>query len=235
MLRKSTIPQLLLTFLMLTVPGCSSAATSTTQPPTAVAVTVDVSTEEAVVTATATVILTSTVTPALEKVMLTFTKDAFCRKGPSVQYFDVGSFNQGDTTQAEGRNDTDPRWWYVLMANGVEHCWVSESTVQPRAEAEALPIQLAEKALPETPSDFSIINRVCKAGGFANTLGWTASSNVDGYYVYLNGEQIQDIVKETQTSYINKAPMNQPITYELEAYNNIGFGERVLIEDPGCP
>src|SRR3990172_6024899 len=140
MLRKSTITQLLLIFLMVTVSACSPAATATVQPPTAPPATF---TEVAVLTtSTPTVIPTSTDTPAPEKVVLTFIKNAFCRKGPSVQYFDVGSFNQGDSAQAEGRSDTDPRWWYVLMANGVEHCWVSDSTVGPNAAAEALPVQL---------------------------------------------------------------------------------------------
>jgi hypothetical protein len=46
---------------------------------------------------------------------------------------------------------------------------------------------------------------------------------------------IQDIGRGTQTSYVIKLPMNQPVSYALEAYNNVGTGEPISIEDPGCP
>jgi hypothetical protein len=88
----------------------------------------------------------------------------------------------------------------------------------------------------QTPTDLWA-DRVCnpKKGGFAVTLNWTPSSTADGYYVYLNGELIQQIKKPTRTSYVIKLPMNEPVSYALEAYNSIGSGERLTIEDPGCP
>ena len=234
MLRKPTITQLLLAFLMITVSGCVSVDTGTDLPPSPVTVTdVPTTTPTGTPTASPTGTRLPTDTPAPEKVILTFTKNAFCRKGPSVQYFDAGSFNPGDTAQAEGRNDTDPRWWYVRKPNG-EHCWVSETTVEPNADAEALPVQLPEKSLPQTPPDL-YADRVCKPNGFAVTLNWTPSNTADGYYVYLNRELIQEIKKPTQTSYVIKLPMNEPVSYALEAYNSIGLGERITIEDPGCP
>jgi hypothetical protein len=233
MIQRATITQLALSLLIITCAGCTPADAGTSLPPTRTPATAAVS--AAVNTSTAIVIPTYTDTPAPEKVVLTFTKNAFCRKGPGTQYFDVGSFKEGDTTEAQGRNDTDPRWWYVLKSNG-EHCWVSETTVQPNPAAEALPVQLPEKALPLTPPDL-YADRICKPkkGGFAVTLNWTPSSNADGYYVYLNGEQIEDIKKPTQTSYVIKLPMNEPVSYAFEAYNSIGSGERLVIEDPGCP
>ncbi len=233
MLRKSTIAQLLFSFLVITVSGCAgsglpSSAAAVTDVPTGT------STAKVIPTHTVTATASRTDTPAPSPIVLTFVKNAFCRKGPSTQYFDVGSFKQGDTAQADGRNDTDPRWWYVLKPNG-EHCWVSETTVQPNAAADALPVQLPEKALPQTPPDLHA-DRICKpAKGFIVNLIWTPSSTADGYYVYLNGEQVQDIKKPTQTSYVIKLPMNQPVSYALEAYNSIGSGQRLTIEDPGCP
>jgi hypothetical protein len=242
MTRKSTTPQLLLSFLTITILGCGlidSAASLPTTSPTAVEQ--PVSTATAVAAATIAIPPTAlpsptvppTEVPAPKQVPLTFTKDAFCRKGPGVQYFDKGSFKQGNTAQADGRSDTEPRWWYMLMSNG-DHCWVSDTTVKPDAEAEALPIQKPEQSLPETPSDV-YADRVCKKGGFAVTLNWTPSNTADGYYVYLNGEQIQDITKGTQKSYVIKLPMNEPVTYALEAYNNVGTGEAITLQDPGCP
>jgi len=239
--RKSMLPQLFLSFLLLTISGCNiPAGSAVSQPTTAPAITQPpLSTPTVASTATAEVPPTasSTATPtevlAPKQVALTFTKDAFCRKGPSVQYFDKGSFNKGATAQAEGRNDTEPRWWYMLMSNG-DHCWVSDTTVKPDPNALSLPIQKAEKSLPETPTDV-YADRVCKAGGFAVTLNWTPSNTADGYYVYLNGEQIQDITRGTQKSYVIKLPKNQSMNYGLEAYNTVGTGEAITLEDPGCP
>jgi len=225
---------------MITISGCVPTNSATTSLPTSpTAVRLPVSTETAVVVPatdvppTALPTTSPTETPAPKTVTLTFTKNAFCRKGPGAQYFDIGSFTQGDTAQAEGRNDTEPRWWYMLMSNG-DHCWVSDTTVQPDAEAEGLPVQLPQKSLPQTPPDV-YADRVCKKGGFAVTRNWTASSTAEGKYVYLNGEMIQDIGKGTQTSYVIKLPMNQPVSYALEAYNNVGNGAPISIEDPGCP
>lgn len=53
--------------------------------------------------------------------------------------------------------------------------------------------------------------------------------------MYLNGEQIQEIKKPTQTSYLIKLPMNEPVSYAFEAYNSIGYDQRFTFEDPGCP
>ncbi|NOQ40112.1 MAG: hypothetical protein GQ562_07310 [Anaerolineales bacterium] len=30
--------------------------------------------------------------------------------------------------QIEGRNQTEPRWWWVRIPGTSEHCWVSDST-----------------------------------------------------------------------------------------------------------
>jgi hypothetical protein len=29
--------------------------------------------------------------------------------------------------------------------------------------------------------------------------------------------------------------MNEPVSYAFEAYDSIGYGERFIIDDPGCP
>jgi hypothetical protein len=244
MSRKSTFPQLLLSFLLIVIiSACNLPGGAASVPPSPAAVAQPVATNTAAPVATVEVPPTAkpteaptespTETPAPTAVSLTFTKDAFCRKGPGVQYFDKGSFKNGTTAQAEGRNDVEPRWWYMLMQNG-DHCWVADTTVKPDPNAEALPIQKAEKSLPETPTDL-YADRVCKPGGFAVTLNWTPSSTADGYYVYLNGEVIQEIKKATQKSYVIKLPLNEPQSYGLEAYNDIGKGEQIILEDPGCP
>jgi hypothetical protein len=218
----------ILFLFMILITACASAPGMT---PT---VTLPVPTQTAAPSNTPTItpglLPTHTFTP--EAIMLTFTKNAFCRRGPSTQYFDIGSFNAGDTTQAVGRNDTDPRWWYVLRAEA-GYCWVSESTVELNPAAGALPVREPEKSLPQTPPDLWV-DRICKQAGFAVTLNWTPSSTADGYSVYVNGVQKQDIKKATQKSYVIKLPKNQPVSYSFEAYNSIGTGERITFED-ACP
>jgi hypothetical protein len=223
MLRKSTL------FLFMTlITACANATgmtpTITLPAPTQTAVPLNTS------TITSTSLPTHTSTP--QAIILTFTKNAFCRRGPSTQYFDIGSFKAGDTTQAVGRNDAEPRWWYVLRAEA-GYCWVSESTVELNPAAEALPVREPEKSLPQTPPDLWV-DRVCKQAGFAITLNWAPSSTADGYIVYVNGEQRQDIKKATQKSYVIKLPKNEPVSYSFEAYNSIGTGERITFED-ACP
>jgi hypothetical protein len=236
MLRKSMFTQLTLSFLLIIVSGCNAPTNDPGLPPAP--------TQPAIsTTPTATLVLPTTTpttmplpsnTPTPAKIFLTFTKNAFCRKGPGVEYFDKGSFDLGVSAEAQGRNDTEPRWWYMLMENG-DHCWVSDSTVESNPQAESLPVQLPEKSLPITPADVWA-DRVCKPGkGFSVTLNWTASSTADGYYVYLNGELHQDVTRGTQTSYVLKLPLNEPASYAFEAYNSIGYGERITFDDPGCP
>ena len=58
----------------------------------------------------------------------TFSKNAFCRKGPGLAYEDVTAFLQDTSVQIDGRNQEDPRWWWVLIPDTSAHCWVSDST-----------------------------------------------------------------------------------------------------------
>ena len=165
---------------------------------------------------------------------LTFTKNAFCRKGPSALYRDVSSFKQGDTAQADGRNEDDPRWWWVQVPNSTKHCWVSHITVETNNLAEVLPIQPTESLeLPEIPTDFVISQRICSQNGYALKLAWTASAGAEGYSLYRNGEEIAGF-KAHQTVYQEKPPINKTLLYELEAFNDNGFSERLSVED-SCP
>ena len=166
-------------------------------------------------------------------IILTFAKNAFCRKGPGSLYRDISSFNQGDTAQADGRNDTDPRWWWVQIPNNTEHCWVSYVTVDPNDLAENLPIQPVALQLPAAPSSFTISKRACSANGYSLQLAWSKSSGADGYTLYLNGQQIATF-KANQTTYQEKPPLDKSLHYELEAFNKSGFSSRLVVEDR-CP
>lgn len=176
----------------------------------------------------------NTDTPAPKTpIFLTFTKNAYCRRGPSTLYRDISSFNQGDTAQADGRNDGDPRWWWVQMTNGQEHCWVSHTTVETNELAENLPIQTVSLELPEAPSDFVVSKRACTGKSYSLRLAWTKSPDADGYILYRNGEELATF-KANQTNYEESPPMDQYLLYELSAFNANGYSERLGVED-NCP
>jgi hypothetical protein len=244
------IAQLMLAFLSIALVGCSTVdvgglpeyptgvtSNATLSGPSPAAIGSGLATDPVYPSPTPTLVPPTPLpasSPTPEEIVLTFAKDAFCRKGPGEEYFDSGSFNRGDSTQAEGRSETDPRWWFVVAADGAGRCWVSDTTVEPNETAEFLPVQEPLEALPQTPPDLWA-DRICKANGFLVTLNWTPSWTADGYYVYLDGGQVQDIKDPTRTSYVMKLEMKRPVSYGLEAYNSVGYGEKIIIDDPGCP
>ena len=95
-----------------------------------------VSTETPADTATATITATAT----LDGPIITFIKNANCRKGPGSNYDVVTSYLKGQTLQILGRNpDFSNTWWYVNMPTGGK-CWVSFSTGQAYGDFDAIPI-----------------------------------------------------------------------------------------------
>ncbi len=55
-------------------------------------------------------------------------KNAFCRIGPSQEYEIVATFLDLSSVKIDGLNQDDPRWWWVLVPDSDDHCWVSDST-----------------------------------------------------------------------------------------------------------
>lgn len=84
------------------------------------------------------------------KPLLTFKLNAFCRIGPGTVYPDAGSFEKGQQTQIDGRNDQDPRWWWVQKLNSNDHCWVSYITGDTSGPVDAVPLQAAPSPPPPT-------------------------------------------------------------------------------------
>jgi hypothetical protein len=81
----------------------------------------------------------------------TFSKNAFCRKGPSLAYEDMTAFPQGQSVQIDGRNADEPRWWWVLIPGSSGHCWVSDSTGSAAGSFEGVDT-VAAPPLPPMPT-----------------------------------------------------------------------------------
>lgn len=70
-----------------------------------------------------------TATFTLEPSMVTAITTANCRSGPDTQFDILGSLHEGQTALVDGRN-TEGTWFWVRQVRGVEHCWISEITVE---------------------------------------------------------------------------------------------------------
>ncbi len=177
----------------------------------------------------------STPTPIAspEPATVTFIKNAFCRKGPGVNYDDIASGLNGQTATVEGRNQ-DNSWWYILNPDGKTRCWVSNTTVETHGPANESPI-LPAPPLPDPVNEFVIGKRMCSPNGFKILLSWSKpTADFMGYRLYRNSELIATF-KSNQTTYQDSPPMQQSLFYELAVYNSNGSSEHMRVDDPGCP
>jgi hypothetical protein len=153
--------------------------------------------------------------------ILTFTKSAYCRKGPGALYRDISGFQKGDTTQVDGRNATDPRWWWVLAPDGSDHCWVTGSAVEFDGPADELPVQPA-LPLPNPPSGFSD-STTCpqKSKNRTVTLNWKDSPDETGYRIFRDGVLLAELAANV-TSFTDSVSFNKDFTYVIQAINANG-------------
>lgn len=78
-------------------------------------------------------------TATLNGPILTFIKNANCRRGPSTQEMVVTSFFAGDNVKIVGRNpDFNNTWWIVETPDGGK-CWVSLTTGQAYGDFDDIP------------------------------------------------------------------------------------------------
>jgi len=66
--------------------------------------------------------------PREQQTTFTFSMNAFCRFGPSSKYEKVATFLELQSVQINGRSQSEPRWWLVLIPGTNEQCWVADST-----------------------------------------------------------------------------------------------------------
>ncbi len=89
---------------------------------------------------------TATATP-LGPPKLTFTKNAFCRKGPDQSFSDVTAILSGETVDILNVSQ-DGFWYYIYWAKFKAKCWVAAKTGQASGDAAGLTV-LVGPALPK--------------------------------------------------------------------------------------
>lgn len=171
----------------------------------------------------------------------TFTTNANCREGPGTVYEVDDSFLQGQSVQIDGRNQDQPRWWWVLKSSG-SHCWVSDSTgtasgptenakvvtappppiVITITDTSAPPPPPPQETAPVAPGNLQSVTVCNSHDPFTVTLSWQDNAtNESGYRVYRNGTVIANLGANA-ASYTENPPGSGPYNYKVEAYNNVG-------------
>jgi hypothetical protein len=95
-----------------------------------------------------------------------FSMNAFCRNGPNLAYENVTEFLQGQSVQIDGRNQDEPRWWWVLIPDSSDHCWVSDSTGSAVGSLTPVPPIIN---VPELCIYTSLRNVNCRASDYAES------------------------------------------------------------------
>lgn len=196
-------------------------------------------------------IITDTPTPLPSVPTFTFGTNANCRAGPSTQYAVDASFLEGLSAQIDGRNQSDPRWWWVLTSNG-GHCWVSDSTGTasgPTGDVQVVaappppvviiptdtdtPPPPPPQTPPSAPANLSVTNHICASPTYSVTLGWfDQADNEQGYRVYRDNTLITTLGANAN-SYTDNPPGSGPYTYKVESFNGVGSANATTT-DGGC-
>jgi len=158
--------------------------------------------------------------------------NAYCRKGPGTDYYQITFLQQGTAYNVTGRNSLNT--WWQIQAPGNLTCWMGDPNPTKQGPVDQVSIVPAQP-LPLTPATF-VDSYTCNTT--LNTLGvvfnWSAVANVTGYRIYRNGTQITD-ASSTATSYTDSsAPMGVNLVYQLEAHNDYGVAARYPITVPAC-
>ena len=195
------------------------------------------------------VTVTWTPAPACQVPTFGFSMNANCRGGPSTDYEVGTSFLTGQTARIDGRNDTDPRWWWVAMPGG-GHCWVSGSTGSAACLIADVPVIAAlplptvviptdtsapppPPSKPTTPGGLSVTNKVCDSSSYVVGLAWGDLSGEDGYRVYRDGGVIANLPAEA-TAYDDLPPDYNAHNYFVQAYNAVGYTNGGIGSSTGC-
>ncbi|KAF0106540.1 MAG: Microbial metalloproteinase [Chloroflexi bacterium] len=187
---------------------------------------------------------TPTPTPSVSTPTFKVSKDVFCRNGPGTAYGVVFTLSQGQTVQIDGRNQNEPRWWWILLPGSKSHCWVSGSTgttsgtldnvivVKAPALPTPTPSPIPTSAVPSSPV-LNVSNQTCNGSIYIVHLSWKDVANENGYKVYRDGALIATLGSGA-TSYDDTSPNYQSHTYRVEAYNAAGAASSSMKASEGC-
>ena len=179
---------------------------------------------------TPTAIPTPTAAPQLPTI--TFTKNAFCRKGPGTAYFDLTAFEAGKTADVVGRNEQGS-WWLVQVPGSEQRCWVADSVGDKTGDLSLAPLE-PTPVLPDAPGGFND-SSACSPNLKTRDvkLAWVDSPNESGYRLYRNGVLLTTLGANV-TVYVDTVAADKSFSYEIEAINTFGASARQTTEVSAC-
>ncbi len=179
---------------------------------------------------TPTALPTPTVAPQLPTI--TFTKNAFCRKGPGTTYFDLTAFEAGKTADVVGRNEQGS-WWLVQVPGSEQRCWVADSVGDKTGDLGLVPFE-PTPVLPDEPGGFND-SSACSPNLKTRDvkLAWVDSPNESGYRLYRNGVLLTTLGANV-TVYVDTVAADKSFSYEIEAINTFGASARQTTEVSAC-
>ncbi|HVM71151.1 MAG TPA: SH3 domain-containing protein [Anaerolineales bacterium] len=233
--------------------SCSPAATqgvpagaTATQPPAAspVAPTATVPaaptmTNTAAPTATATAAQTATTAPAATSAptaagqgnaQIVPSINAYCRKGPSSNYYQITFLMKGNAYNVVGRDATNS--WWLVQAPGNVTCWVGDPNATKQGPVDQVTVAAAQP-LPSTPAFVDSYTCNTTANTLDVALNWSTVAYATGFRLYRNGTLLV-YASPTVTSFTDSAPLGAAVIYELAAYNDYGEAARISVTVPAC-
>jgi len=210
-------------------PAVSLMAPTATQPPVPTATTAPAATATATVAPTAmlaptaTTQLTAQVIPSI---------NAYCRKGPGSNYYEITFLQAGTAYNVVGRNSLNT--WWLVQASGNVTCWMGDPGTTQQGPVDQAAIAPAQP-LPVTPATF-VDSYNCDATlhTFSVLFSWSAVANATGYRIYRNGTQIADVAPPATAYTDSSAPQGTNLVYGLEAHNDYGVAARKSVSVPSC-
>ena len=177
---------------------------------------------------------TEVATPTPAGVFGVLNKNAFCRRGPGTAYFDLGTFNQGQTLMLEGISPPgQPVWYWAQMPDGAGHCWISAAVLDVQGPTGGLAV-INAPPIPGTPTGLEIARRMCsQKQAYVVRLEWADVSNETGYRVYRDGVLLVTLPANS-TTYTDNPPFGGPYTYAVEAFNKDAASPRATVVEEGC-
>lgn len=171
---------------------------------------------------------------------ITFTQNTNCRLGDSTAYDVVTSFNEGETLVIAGRNAATT-WFWVLMPNSSQHCWVAGTTgtlagpyqTVPVITPPPLPATDTPEGAPAAPGNVQAIEEACSGTEYKVRVQWNDVAGEDGYRVYRDGALIATLGPDA-TSYVDTPPNYSGHNYGVEAFNASGTSARPVATEDGC-
>ena len=163
----------------------------------------------------------------------TLRENANCRIGPGTGYNVAAILSKGATVNVAGRI-ADSTWLQVEDPKTAKPCWIAASLLEIPFDPALLPV-VQVPPLPNAPGSFQTAGLTCSPNlkDFAVDLSWIPPGGQTGFRLYRNGELIATLGADA-TSYVDEAPKDTALTYEVEAFNAYGRSPRTTLVVPAC-